>query len=216
MRYSDKSSKNMLILTAVYVAFLLAIPIALSPEKTKWMLSETGPIEILSIFAWLVLAAQFAFSAFRPTVKWPMALLFAGFAAREADLHKAFTAEGMMKINYYTRSSAPLGEKLISGMIALVFVGVLLYSAFLFIRFLFARSAWRSQAGRWLIFAGFLFAVCKVLDRLPNILLEKHGIALPPLLDLYFASLEEGMELWVPIVLIWLAWTRKKEFKAFG
>lgn len=206
----------MLILTAVYAAFLLAIPIAFSPERAKWMLSETGPIEVLSVFAWLVLAALFAFSAFRPAVKWPMALLFAGFAAREADLHKAFTAEGMLKINYYTRSSAPLGEKLISGTVALVFVGLLLYSAFLFIRFLLFRSAWRSQVGRWLMFAGFLFAACKVLDRLPNILLEKHGIMLPPLLNLYFASLEEGLELWVPIILIWLAWTRKKEFKAFG
>lgn len=206
----------MLALTSAYVAFLLILPIAISPAATRQMLAEEGPIEILSILVWLVLSAQFAFSTFRPSVKWPMTLLFAGFAAREADLHKAFTVEGMMKINYYTKSSAPMGEKLVSGMVALLFIVLLLYAAFLFIRFLFARAAWRSPVGGWLIFAAVVFFVCKVLDRLPNILLEKHGIALPPLLDLYFASFEEGLELWVPVILAWLSWAREREFAALG
>lgn len=212
MRNFLKSEKNFMALTAAYTAFLLVLPLAFAPESAKRILSETGPIEILSIVAWVVLAAQFAFSAFRPGVKWPMAMLFAVFAAREADLHKSFTTQGMLKINYYTKSSAPLGEKAVAGIVALIIIGVLLYGGFLFMRFLVLRSGWRSHAGRWLIFAGFLFALCKLLDRLPNVMLEEHGIAFPPLLDLYFASLEEGWELWVPLTLSWLAWSRKEEF----
>lgn len=204
----------MMLLTGVYTLFLLILPVALPSHAAKWMLSETGPIEILSILAWLLLSAQFAFSSFRPFTKWPMALLFALFAAREADLHKAFTAQGMLKINYYTKAPAPLGEKIVAGVAALVFITVLLYGVFVFFRYLFVRSGWRVPAGKWLVFAGFLFCVIKLLDRLPNMMLESYGIAFPPLLNLYFASLEEGFELWVPIILIWLAWARREEFAA--
>lgn len=212
MRNFLKSEKNFMALTAAYTAFLLILPLVFSPESAKRILSETGPIELLSIVAWLVLAALFAFSAFRPGVKWPMAALFGIFAAREADLHKAFTTQGMLKINYYTKAPAPLGEKVVAGIVALVIIGVLLYGGFLFMRFLIVRSGWRSHAGRWLVFAGFLFALSKLLDRLPNVMLEEHGIAFSPLMNLYFAALEEGWELWVPLTLSWLAWSRKEEF----
>jgi len=209
-----KNERNFLLLSVAYTVFLLVMPILFSFASANWIISEQGPIERLSILAWLVVSAQFVFSGFRPQVKWPMALLFAAFAAREADLHKAFTTTGMMKITYYTRSAAPMSEKIIAGSVALVFIGLLLYGAWLFLRFEIFRSGWRSHAGRWLILAGSLFFICKFLDRLPNVLLVEHGIALPPMVDLYCSVFEEGWELLTPVILAWVAWTQKEPLAA--
>ncbi|RJX32067.1 MAG: hypothetical protein C4516_05365 [Oxalobacter sp.] len=211
-----KSDRNFGVLCIAYVVFLLIVPITFSPTSIKWLMSETGPIEILSIVAWLALAAQFALSSFRPSIKWPMALLFAGFGAREADLHKTLTTTGMLKLTYYTRSPAPLYEKIIAGTVALAFIGLLLYGAYHFLRFLLKDANWRSPAGYWLILAGFLFPLCKVFDRLPNVLLVEHGIALPPLLGAYCGTLEEGLELLVPVILMWIAYAKKRSFTAFN
>lgn len=209
-----KTEKCFIALSAVYTIFLLVMPLLFPFQSASWIISEEGPIEILSIVAWLVVAAQFAFSAYRTAVKWPMTLLFAAFAAREADLHKAFTTTGMLKIRYYTQSAAPMNEKIIAGTVALVFGCLLLYGAFLYIRFLTVRSGWRSHAGRWLILAGSLFMICKFLDRLPNVLLDEHGIALAPMVELYCGTFEEGWELLVPVILAWIAWAQKKQLAA--
>lgn len=210
-----KSDKNFIVFSIVYVIFLLLIPITLSPDWAKWMMSEEGPIEILSIVAWLVLAGQFAFSTFRPSVRWPMTLLFLGFGAREADLHKAFTTTGMLKLTYYTRSAAPIGEKLIAGAVALIFIGLLLYGCFLFFRFLTTKANWKTNTGHWVLLAGFLFFISKVLDRAPNVLREEHGVYLAHWVGVYCGTLEEGLELLVPLMLIWLAYAKKKSFTTF-
>lgn len=215
MKNLMQSDRSFGIVSIAYVVFLLLIPITLSPGWAKWMISEEGPIETLSIVAWLVLAVQFARASFRPSIKWPMALLFVGFAAREADLHKAFTTTGMLKLTYYTRSAAPMGEKLIAGTVALLFIALLLYGAYQFFRFLLAQSNWKTAAGRWVLLAGFLFFISKVLDRAPNVLLEEHGVHLTHWVGVYCSTLEEGLELLVPVMLIWIAYAKKKDFRFF-
>jgi len=64
-----KNERNFLVLSVAYTVFLLAMPILFSFASANWIISERGPIEILSIFAWLVVSAQFVFSDYRPRVK---------------------------------------------------------------------------------------------------------------------------------------------------
>lgn len=215
MKQFIQSDRNFAVLSVAYVVFLLLIPVTLSPGSARWMISEEGPIEILSIVAWLVLGAQFALSSFRASIRWPMTLLFLGFGAREADLHKAFTTTGMLKLTYYTRSAAPMGEKLIAGTVALIFIGLLLYGAYQFFRFLLSQSNWKTNTGRWVLLAGFLFFISKVMDRAPNVLREEHGVYLAHWVGIYCGTLEEGLELLVPVMLIWVAYAKRKSFAVF-
>jgi hypothetical protein len=138
------------------------------------------------------------------------ALVCALFAAREADWHRILTADSMLKINYYKRSAAPIGEKLLAGVLAVALIALLIYAGFVILRFLFRQGGWRSRTGFWLMVGTMLLVGGKVLDRAPTILAES-GVVLLPLAKLYSAALEEGLETINPLILGWSVWISQKE-----
>jgi hypothetical protein len=190
------------------VIFLLAVlPLVLSEESFRYAFSEEGPFERISIAAWLA-AACIIIVRIRPLGMraWAFALLFASFAAREADWHKAFTADSILKTNYYKHAAAPFGEKLMAFVVALVFIVLIAYVGFIVLRFLFLRGGWKSRAGFWLMLGTALVVVGKVVDRAPAVLAEDYGIMLLPIVDHYVAAFEEGLEMLHPLIIAWSIW----------
>lgn len=201
-----KSDAIVALLIVLYALMLAAIPTFLPVADVKWIFSEAGPFEQLSVFAWLFAAVLIPL-AVRPLGReaWACSLLFVCFAAREADWHKKFSTDSILKMNYYHYTEAPLLEKLIGGLVAVAFICLALYVGFVMLRFIFLRGGWRSRTGFWLAFAVFLIVFGKVVDRAPAEL-EKHGYVFAPVVGLYTAAFEEGLEMIHPLIFAWAVW----------
>lgn len=191
----------------LYALALLTLPLALDPASFHRFFSEQGPVEIASLILW-PLAAVVVLASVRPHSRrtWAFALLYPVFAAREADLHKAFTAGSIFKSGYYRHVAAPLAEKLVAGIVAIAIVALLLYVLFVCARYLLVERGWRTRAGRWLLAAMVLLFVSKVFDRAPAVLAEDYGILISPLTDRYFTVFEEGIEAIPPLLFGYSAW----------
>jgi len=195
-----------------YVAVLVLGAVLLPyPWIAPW-LSETGPFEVAALAAWLAAAAVLAFRI-RPFTSRTLAfaVLCVLCAAREADLHKAFTQESISRLSYYRRSTAPLAEKLMAGSVALLFTGLMLYAAIVAVRFLFREGGLRSRSGLWLIVGAALLVLTKALDRSYAVLAGNFALWLPPVLQHVTAALEEGLEAVVPLAFALSAWISQTE-----
>ncbi len=210
--YFTVGDRYVALIVAFSVALMVFLPLALPPELARWTFSEAGPFEWLAIAGWLF-AASLIIARIRPLspAACAFALLFIAFAAREADWHKAFTSDSMLKSSYYVRGMAPIEEKLLAGAVALALVGLLLYVAFLIARFLFRESGWRSRTGVWLLFGAALVILGKTLDRAPAILAQSYGIEIGSLGRLYGGAFEEGLESITPFILAWSIFISQKD-----
>lgn len=196
----------------VYAAVLIGLAFKLSPSRFAFTFSEAGPFEEASIFLWLGAGAIIVWFVRPFTVRSAaFALLFVAFAAREASWHKLFTADSMLKINYYLKSPAPLTEKIIAGAIAAIFIAMLLYVAYVAVRFVFAEGGLSSRAGYWLVFAGVTFVLAKVIDRAPSLTYDFTGHDLNIDIRRVMKAFEEGFEAVTPALFALSAWISGRE-----
>lgn len=208
-----KSIDRYLLAAVVGYAVLLVLCAALLPrEWLKPWLAETGPFERGALLAWIgaagVLVLRIRPFTGRTLVFTAICLLC---AAREADLHKAFTLEGISRLSYYRKSAAPFAEKLIAACVALLFVALFAYAIVVAARFLFRQGGLHSRSGLWLMLSGVLLVLTKVLDRTAAVLWTIFDTALPPVMRQVNAALEEGLEAVVPLAFAFSAWISQRE-----
>ena len=185
----------------VYALGLTALVLILSPEQKQTVFSERGPFEMLSIPLWLMLAAwcfAFAHEIRKPLVVCGLLALFA--AAREADWHKAFTADSIFKSNYYFDSPAPLTEKVPAGMVALFAFALIFYWLYLGIRFLRSGNALQHQWMQTLVLGTVTVFASKILDRMISWAHDWFGLEITGLLGRFIGAYEEGFEMSLPII----------------
>lgn len=195
-----------------YAAMLLVTPLVLSANGFEWFYSEEGPVERAAIALWIA-ASVLVLVRIRPfgARAGAFALLYLVFAAREADWHKAFTADSLFKNAYYRRAAAPFEEKLIAFLVAVALLVLFAWACWVVYRFLLRERGWNSRSGGWLLAGWALLFLTKVLDRTPAVLADEFGVHLAPFVGLYFSALEEGMETALPLMLGWSAWISQKE-----
>jgi hypothetical protein len=195
---------------AAYTVGLVAIPLLLPAPVAKLVTSESGPFEVGALVLWLAAAVTLAIRI-RPFTARTLAFagLYVIFAAREADLHKAFTAESISRLSYYRHSAAPLAEKLAAGAFALLFLLLVAHAIWVCARFLL-RGGLRSRSGFWLAFAGVLLVATKAVDRTQAVL-DRFGTALPLDVARFVPALEEGLEAAVPLLFAVSAWISQAE-----
>ena len=195
-----------------YTALLIGLAMRLPPERFSYIFSEAGPFEEVSILLWL--GARLAVLAFaRPLTSRGVifALLFAAFAAREASWHKAFTTDSLLKISYYLKSPASLTEKILAGIVAALFIAMLIYAAIVVIHFLFVKSGFASRTGYWLVLAGVLFILVKLVDRTPSLLHDFTGHQIQVDVWRLMKAFEEGFEALTPALFALSAWVSRTD-----
>lgn len=194
------------------VIFLGMLPLVLMQADFRYLFSEKGPFERISIFAWIFVALIIVWRIRPLGIRaWAFVSLFILFAAREGDLDRVFTGPSMLTLNYYKRAVAPFSEKLMAGIVAFIMFGLIIYAGIVIFRFLFLRGGWRSRTGFWLMFSATLIVFCSVIDRMPAVLAEDYGIVLSPLARFYVAAYEEGLEMINPLILAWSIWISQDE-----
>ncbi len=214
LRWPQLTRIDRIVLAAIlaYAALLVGLAMRLPPERFSHVFSEVGPFEEASIYLWL--GASLAVLAFaRPLTSRSVifALLFAAFAAREASWHKAFTADSLLKISYYLKSPAPLTEKILAGIVAALFIAMLIYAAIVAVHFLFVNAGLASRAGFWLVLAGVLFVLVKVVDRTPSLLHDFTGHYVQVDIWRLMKAFEEGFEALTPVLFALSAWASRTD-----
>jgi hypothetical protein len=204
--------RGILAALVVYAVILVGLAFRLSPERFAYTFSEQGPFEEISIFLWLGASAVIVWFV-RPFTSrsTAFALLFAAFAAREASWHKLFTTDSLLKISYYLKSPAPLTEKIIAGAVAAIFIAMLFYVGYVVARFIFAEGGLSSRAGYWLLLAGAIFVLSKIIDRTPSLTYDFTGHDLHIDVRRLMKALEEGFEAVTPALFALSAWISGKE-----
>jgi len=102
-----------LAILTVTSGFLLYNLTALTPEQYTNLTREHGPIEMLTAIGFALTACTAAIIAWKEKTQiWSLFAAFMAFAAaRELDLHKAFTSDSILKSKFYLKSDAPWFEK---------------------------------------------------------------------------------------------------------
>jgi hypothetical protein len=126
-------------------------------------------------------------------------------AAREFDAHKLFTGRSVLKVSWYL-GPAPWLHKLI----AAALVAVLAWALCRVARAAIAawRQDWRRHAS-WAVTGATLVVVgvaTKVLDRALNVLHEIAGVSASASERALRTSLEEGLELLLPVLVAFTLW----------
>ncbi|MBK1614262.1 hypothetical protein CKO44_12370 [Rubrivivax gelatinosus] len=179
----------------------------LSPETLRWLKAENGPIEGTNAALYFVCALVFLLS---PRIQAPtrlaLAVLFAGFGAREMDWHKAFTGKSVLKVSYYL-GDAPWQTRLFAFLavaaVALAVLTLLLRQA----RPLLQLWQRRDPVATSVVIFIVTMVITKLLDRSLNLLVEEAGIVFPPAVGLLVGSLEETIELSLPLIAL-VAWAQ--------
>lgn len=206
-----------LLLTVLAFLLCLAAWRVTSPETLLAIMSEEGPVELAGAILLGIAALALALRARTddPRFFLSSALLVAIMSARELDLDHAFTSESIFSIRFYSFPSVPLMQKLLVGPFVLSLGLFVLDYARRFgpplLRGLLLRRAGAFSVANVL----FLIAFSLTLDGAGRKLRALFGVELPqnairPLL----AALEEGMELMIPVVILWGLWQAVREHGA--
>ena len=166
------------------------------------LIIENGPFEMTSVGLHLVVGLSALFL-------WRKGYAIAGLlslasllmAAREVDLHKAFTTYGLFKTRLYVDASVPLIEKLLAGAAVLILLGLIVYMAWKARKD--AGLLWRERRGAFfgLISLPVYLIVLKEVDGLPR-MLRKAGMALSERGTLVSRSIEEVGETFIPALVL--------------
>ncbi len=196
------SFRDLFVLTAAYAVLLALLALYTPGADFLWLFSEQGPFEILSIGFWLLLAALCFSLPGLPRRPWGSGIVAMVAAAREADLHKAFTTDSLFKTHYYLKSAAPLLEKLVAGVVALLALAAVVYVLVAGARYIRRTEAWRHDWGKTVLYGIVLLVASKLLDRMEAVTADWFGLHFPLMLHRFVAAFEEGVECLLPVLFI--------------
>ncbi len=188
---------------ALAVAVAFALWLWAPRELALGWLAEGSVVEMLTQTLYFVLAP--AMLVLRPAHdrQWrtwfALAVVLAGFGAREADLHTAWTAKSILKLSYYL-GDAPWGQKVLAGFVV---AAVLTAAAWLVLRWArpFRSALKRRQPVAVTVFVFVLTLVAsKVFDRSVDILAQDFGVVLSASTRALMTALEELLELSLPVL----------------
>ncbi|MBZ8141244.1 hypothetical protein CLD22_15230 [Rubrivivax gelatinosus] len=179
----------------------------LTPEALRWLKAENGPIEGTNAALYFVCALVFLLT---PRIETPtrlaLAVLFVGFGAREMDWHKTFTGKSVLKVSYYL-GDAPWQTRLLAFLavaaVALAVLTLLLRQS----RPLLQQWQRRDPVATSTVIFIVTMVITKVLDRSLNLLAEEAGIVFSESTGLLVSSLEETIELSLPLIAL-VAWAQ--------
>jgi len=203
---TDERTRTLLFTIMALAAATLALVVAgltLPDETRKQIFSEAGPFEMASEGLWVLLGIACLVQSTQP---WQRRLLFATaavfLAMREADWHKAFTADSIFNSNYYLESSAPLWEKAAGGAVALSALACLLALLVLGWRSIWKARRYTEPWGKLIVLGAALLPTVKLLDRAYNVLKDDFAVTLPDQLNAVVDVLEEGVETLLPVIFL--------------
>jgi len=184
------------------VAFATLLGLAMPVATLEPLIVENGPFEVTSVILHL-LVAGLGLYYWRKGYTIGGLLSFASLlmAAREADLHKAFTTFGLFKTRQYVDASVPLMEKIISLGVVLPLLGAIVFLIYRSRKDIGHLYRQRHAAFFGLMSLPIYLVALKELDGAPR-MLRKAGMALSEREGLISRSIEEVGETFIPLFVL--------------
>lgn len=192
-------------LTALLASLLLWLNLA--PAEVMHVIVEGGPVERLTEWGYMALAAAMWLSPPPPGERrgWlALTVLLLAAAAREMDWHKHWTGTSVFKVSYYLHPG-PLLPKLI----ALAILALIVLAAWHWLRQ--PLQAWLGPVAQ--VFFAMLI-ISKVLDRAINLLAEDWGVHTSEGIHALVSALEETLELSLPLIAAYGLWCYARRWRA--
>lgn len=205
----NTNEQKQLLYAYVTVMFVLlalfTVSTVLDDAARKALLSEDGPVEIVSAALYFVCVGYVLLKGGLAFLRrWPYFVVIPLlFGMRELDFDKRFTTIGVLKSKFYVSPLEPLQTKLIviALGLAVIYLVVLMMRNHLKDFWVSLRTGSPFGYGVALVLA--MLVVSKSLDGLER-KCNSIGLAVAPLLAKYSSVAEEIIELGIPVIMLLL------------
>lgn len=190
------------IFTLVMLLLLFVCSLFLDEPGRALLLKENGIIETASVFGYFLCAVLIVYKGKLNYLKkyYYVFIVIVCFMLRELDFHKRFTTMAMFKIRLYTSNTVPLTEKIIVGIITLLLIFVVLTMIIRHARDFIYGLKNKSTISYGIFIAGVLLGISFTLDGLGR-KLKDFGVGISSQTSMYAGTMEEVLELGIPIIL---------------
>lgn len=199
------------LLIALYVSICVHTALNAPLSVTQYLFSESGAFEVLSPWLWYLLAMLCLLNTeikLNTRIFTAAAAILLGF--REMDFHKRLFDDSFIKTNFYRSAEIPLMDKLLGFILLLGIIFVFLVLAKKLVNTIRSMKDSLNIAHFFIFLTIACGGLSKVLDRTTSTLREEFNIQLIPHTQVMIMTIEEGVEMLLPILLIVAVLTYRK------
>lgn len=200
-----------LLLIAIYIGISIHTAIFAPLSVTGYLFSEAGAYEVFSPWLWYLLSILCVASF---DMQWKTRI-FAAIAAillglREMDFHKKIFETSFIKTRFYQSPDIALMDKILGFILLCFIISVFIYLAKTYITSLRNSHHKINLPNIYIIMTLLLAGLSKVLDRLTSQLDELFHIHLLHTTSVVITTVEESVEILLPILLMIAVLTYQK------
>lgn len=199
------------LLIALYLGICIHTALNAPIPVTQYLFSESGAFEVMSPWLWYLLAVLCLLNVeIKLNTRLYMAVAAILLGMREMDFHKRIFEISFIKTNFYRSAEIPVMDKVL---------GLILLLGIIFVFLVLAKKlvqTIRNIKNSLNIAHFFIFltiacgGISKVLDRTTSTLREEFGVQLLPHTQIVIMTIEEGVEMLLPVLLIVAVLTYRK------
>ena len=191
------------LLIALYLGICIHTALNAPASVTQYLFSESGAFEVMSPWLWYLLAVL---SLLNIEIKLNTRV-FTAIAAtllglREMDFHKQVFEMSFIKTNFYRSAEIPLMDKLLGFILLIGIIFVFLVLAKKLVQTIRSMKDSLNIAHFFIFLTIACGGLSKVLDRTTSTLKDEFGIQLVPHTQIMIMTIEEGVEMLLPVLLI--------------
>lgn len=191
------------LLIALYLGICIHTALNAPASVTQYLFSESGAFEVMSPWLWYLLAILCLLNVeIKPNTRMFTAIAATLLGLREMDFHKQVFEMSFIKTNFYRSAEIPLMDKLLGFVLLLGIILVFLVLAKKLVQTIRSMKNSLNVAHFFIFLTIACGGLSKVLDRTTSTLKEEFSIQLVPHTQIIIMTIEEGVEMLLPILLI--------------
>lgn len=191
------------LLIALYLGICIHTALNAPPAVTQYLFSESGAFEVMSPWLWYLLAVLCLLNVeIKPNTRVFTAIAATLLGLREMDFHKQVFEMSFIKTNFYRSAEIPLMDKLLGFILLLGIIFVFLILAKKLVQTIRSMKDSLNIAHFFIFLTIACGGLSKVLDRTTSTLKDEFGIQLVPHTQIMIMTIEEGVEMLLPVLLI--------------
>ena len=191
------------LLIALYLGICIHTALNAPASVTQYLFSESGAFEVMSPWLWYLLAVLCLLNVeIKLNTRVFTAIAATLLGLREMDFHKQVFEMSFIKTNFYRSAEIPLMDKLLGFILLLGIIFVFLILAKKLVQTIRSMKDSLNIAHFFIFLTIACGGLSKVLDRTTSTLKDEFGIQLVPHTQIMIMTIEEGVEMLLPVLLI--------------
>jgi hypothetical protein len=191
------------LLIALYLGICIHTALNAPASVTQYLFSESGAFEVMSPWLWYLLAVLCLLNVeIKLNTRVFTAIAATLLGLREMDFYKQVFEMSFIKTNFYRSAEIPLMDKLLGFILLIGIIFVFLVLAKKLVQTIRSMKDSLNIAHFFIFLTIACGGLSKVLDRTTSTLKDEFGIQLVPHTQIMIMTIEEGVEMLLPVLLI--------------